>query len=296
MQLNVVQTPNTPIQKGEAFYDIPFVYVLNYFYTKGANPAINGSGFAASAWADVIPSQGDYEFHLRRHMPSWSQNFNIYDTAQKTLYSPYDLNPTDVAFAQAMPGDALVIPEMIFPPGTGIRVRNSNGFQFDNLDTVWYGYYAMQGVKRIMKTPNRVPNYPYQERSFTYQLQVPSSLGVYPATQRYIILVQNYDFELQAIDYWSGYGTASTTNMPKMQVMIYDADQYPMMSDFTDIRLLQTGNSPQYEALGCFPTPPVIYPRGSRIVVDVRSLATTQTNNTAAQQTLNFIGVNRTPC
>ncbi len=154
----------------------------------------------------------------------------------------------------------------------------------------------MQGVKRIMRPPVRTPNYPYQERSFTYQQIVPASLGVYPAIQRYIVKVLNYDFELQAIDYWSGYGTSSTTNMPKMQIKIYDSGEHAMMSDYVDMRVLQTGNSPQYRGVGCFPTPPVVYPQGSRIIIDVRSLATTQTNNTVGQQTINLVGVNRTPC
>lgn len=280
------------------YYDIPFFYVLNYFFPKtgpGANPLIDsGTGFASQAWADVIPSQGDYEFRLRRHIPSWPRNFNLLDAGSYSLYSPLDLNPFPNNTANIR-ADLLVSPDLVYPPGAGIRVANTNGFQFSTgPDNYWYGFYAMQGVKRIYKAPNTAPNYPYYERSFTYPLKFTLNTQ-FPSFQTAIVLVNNYDFELQAIEFFENYGTSTTNEPTVMGIKVYDSARYSMMSDFVDISLLQTGNSNTKPGpAGCFPTPPVIYPRGSQITVDIQG--TQLSANLPQVQYINFVGVNRIPC
>lgn len=295
MQIPVTQQPLTP-PGTSGFYDIPFIYAINYLIPKsgaGSNPGIDGGGFFAGQWQDIIQSQGDYEFRLRRHIPSWPRNFNLLDSGRYALYSPYDFNPKDVNPGANMRADVIISPDLIYPPGAGIPVYNSAGNQFLGLDSVWYGFYYMQGVKRIYKAPNLQPAYPYQERQFFYPLTVTMTTTL--AVTRYIILVQNYDFELQALDYYAGFGTSLPNEPTTMQLQVYDSGRYSMMSDFVDIAVLQTGNdNVKPGPAGCFPTPPVLYPRGSQIIVDVR--CTQLTANLPETQTINFRGVNRVPC
>ncbi len=313
MQIPVQQKPLTPPDAG-GYYDIPFIYGLNYFIPKGVNPGIDVNGFYSKPWQDIIPSQGDYEFRLRRHIPSYATSFNLLDAGSKALYSPYDLNPPDSA-AGNIRGDILIAPELVFPPGAGIRVFNNDGFAFNGLgfpDTapgspvVWYGYYYMQGVKRIYRAPNTVPNYPYREETFIYPLNFNMTdyylMGT-PANyvpslpKRYTLQILNYDFELQAIYFYHGYGYPISNAVTGLQAIVYDSGQHAMMSDFVDISALQAGNDNFVPGpAGCFPTPPVIYPRGSQLQIDVRSLATTTAVMAPGPQYIQLVGVNRVPC
>lgn len=295
MQLPVTQRPLTP-PGTNGYYDIPFIYAKNYFIPKagaGSNPGIDGGGFYASSWQDVLASQGDYEFRLRRHVPSEARNFNFLDAASKSLYSPLNFNPNDISAASNLRGDVLLQQDMVYPPGAGIRVINSNGFQFHALDNFWAGFYYFQGVKRIYRAPNTTPNYPYQERSFTYEL--PFSLAqAYPWTTSLYVPVLNYDFEFQALFYSVGYGNVPfvPSGTIGFQARIYDAGRFAMMSDYVDIETLTISGG--IGPTGCFPTPPVIYPRGSQIQIDIQSTALAA--DVPASVTLNLVGVNRVPC
>jgi hypothetical protein len=298
MQLPVKSQPqNQPDQFG--FYDIPYIYGLNYFIPKsgaGSNPGINGSGFYTGMWQDVVQSQGDYEFRLRRHVPSYAKSFNFQDAGSNFLYSPYDLNPDALSLAAAahpIPGDQLVCPELIFPRSAGIRVQNSNGFQFIGLDSYWYGYYYFQGVKRIYKNPNVIPNYPYREKSKTYPVGF-TLQSAYPWKTTIYQNIDDYDFELQAVFYTNGYGNnpAVTPAGIGFQIKLYDMSRNAMMSSHVDMNAVTMTSS--LGLTGCLPTPPVIYPRGSTLQIDVQSVGLAA--NLPAQVYLNLVGVNRMPC
>ena len=268
----------------------------------------------------VIKSDGDSDFFMRRALGPW----NFQDSAGRYFVSGNGSSAQGLEFANTTP-----MIEKLYPLGTSIpfQILTSGGLylaantflSFPGAPTahVNIAQVLFQGVKRYKGTPARDPGYRYKERDYTYTvqfnlnwtyLQAPYTSFAVASPRTFIQLVNDYDFELHAIecdgDYvsstypgglWGGYG-----------IKLYDPNGYALMNDYVHFRYLSyvggynqvaappVGGQLAYSP-NCFPCPPLVYPRTSSIRFDVQSFLDTGTGGSRIE-TIHFRGVRRIPC
>lgn len=321
----------TPIQSiadprvASSYYETPFIYNKNYYQAYLASAPPSGP---SGALIDAIKSDGDSDFFARRALAVL--NFN--DMSGSTFITAIGNQNANSFIGLDIP----IAPEKLFTLGADIPIllQQTNGQIDTNVAFLQYplggGDTAIvsiagpmfQGVKRFGGAPNNTPNYPFFEKPYTYCLQFtqdwtflvpPYSTLQVAAPRTFIKTVLNYDFELWAItlsgDYYN-YNTGQNAFSGYM-MKLYDANGYALMKDFVHYTFLAYnggysgtsipadvpgGTKPWYP--NCFPCPPVVYPKGSNIQLDVLSLLDTITGGGGASLTqyINFWGVNRIPC
>jgi len=299
------------------FRETPYWYIKNYFqyYTSAVGPT-QPNGILN----DIIQSDGDSEFFARM---AWL-SYNFQDNNQAYFIS----SPSPL---QAVPPAAqlAIAPEKYYPLGGGIPIQVLvEGNQFVG-PGVWLTYaggttayvnlvsVGFQGVKRWKGQANDTPPYRYREKEFNYTssfvqnwtyLNPPyTSFNVAPF-RTFSQVVNDFDFELWALEISSDYWNQSETSYPGYMIRLYDANGIALMKDFVHFRYLSyltgfagsanvPGENLQYVP-NCFPCPPVLYPVGSIIKYDILSLLDTTgaAPGPSATQYINFRGVRRIPC
>ena len=309
--------PNAP------YYDTPFIYskVLNQL--SGA--PLSG---ATADYPTTIASDGDSDFFARR--ATNLVNFN--DAAGQSFIT---IAPSSLPIqATAIGFDMPLAPEKLFPLGTSVPVLLAmvNGQLTPNVATLAYtggtafvtvACPSFQGIKRRKGSPNTTPNYQFRETPYSYVLPVTqnwtyllppfSTLSIAPA-RTFNKTVLNWDFELQCIEVSADFdnNASGQSTYAGFLMKLYDANGYALMSDFVHYRqisytggfagntktsVFQPGDAlPWYP--NCFPVPPIIYPKGGIIRIDIMSLLDNSATNATAPSNLkiHYRGVNRVPC
>lgn len=318
----------TPIQSiasslvDAQFYESPYIYskAIIQAYLDSAPPT-----GATGAYTDVVKSDGDSDFFARRALNLLNfKDMNSQDfisSIQQTLGTFYGL-------------DMPLAPEKLYTLGADIPfvLQQTSGVINTSIAFLTFplgGDNArvnvacplFQGVKRRNGRPDNQPGYRFFEKAYTYildfvqdwtYLQAPYSTLVANAPRQQIKVVLNYDFELQALEFSADYNNNNSGQNAYNGYMIklYDANGYALMKDFVHYRNLSynggysgavKANTPGNNLAwypNCFPVPPVIYPKGSNIQIDVLSLLDTNTGGGGASinQKIHLRGVNRIPC
>lgn len=296
------------------YYDVPFFYAKTYQIFQTFTPPDH---VAVPLFGnDSIQSDGDTEFRARRFtLSNGLQLAQLYDQNQKAYWQ--------VDGGVGAINAAAVTPEKIYGPGSDINytLATDDAFAsqlatFDNtsgggvLDGVNLPQITIQGVKRWYKPPAYRPSYPYYERMYTFALPVPitwfyltapfnGTFKVQPP-RRFQVKVLNYDFELLAIEC-----NYNTNNGNSPLIKIYDSNNTALMNDFINLMnqisittpsFDDSGNTQNAQSKNGFPSPGVLYPQGSTIVIDAVSTASPNLGGLAPDMVINLKGVNRIPC
>ena len=266
------------------YLDFPFVYVYD------GRALTDGNTYYDIA----LPMQGDSDFILRRI------------TGIQTLVSTtgqFRFRGANGAYAMSNPvlagaNSRTVLPERVYPYNTAIR--------FDLLsvarqsvacsgDTIFTAFLAFQGVKRFIATPG-VPTgkSAYQYREYKWGFPIDLTLAVFNGADpvRFIVPINDYDFELQRIAITYADGTAVTS--PDFGVTLFDPNRHafsnlPLNVDFINNAFVRFASQKSV-----FPVPSILYPTGSQIVFDVSSYLC-ETGGDQDYQIL-FDGLQRLPC
>lgn len=304
-----------PYHTPAGYYDVPYVYVKNYFIPDTSAlllpPPVPPISLANSL-NDAIPSDNDSDFILRKVtvVNLFGYYFNFKDALNYNYFASSAPDPTaNAPNNAALVTEFAVIPEKLFPSGSVIQyyVGGQGGsigiFEYGGI-TPFVAYFSVifQGVKRFVGTPDRRANYPYQERCWWYTfpfnlnwfyLVAPFNTYTADNAHTFYIPVKDYDFELMQI--------GVDFPIAGFQVRIFDANSRVMSNDFVDMSAL-SGSATQAQGVaqvsGCFPVPGLIYPIGSVIRIDVRSLASNSTvrGDNRGPVVLYLKGVQRIPC
>ena len=304
------------------FYETPYIY--SKVYSQATTGSISG---ATGNYPDVIPSDGDSDFFLRRAVNC----YNFKDAASQDFIA---ISPTGLQLQATAPGfDMPIAPEKLYPLGTNIPIlmQTNNGVILPTVASLVYPATAavniaipcFQGVKRRKGAANATPNYPYYEKPYSYPLYFaqnwtylvsPYSTLAVAAAKTFVVNVLNWDFELQCLEFNADFinNNSGQNTYSGYMVKLYDANGYALMSDFVHYRQLsylggfvgntKTSASAPGDALpwypNCYPVPPIIYPKGGQIRIDIVSLLDTSTTGggSSINQTIHFRGVNRMPC
>lgn len=298
------------------FYDSPYIYAKSYYqYTTSALAGNTG------LVDDIIQSDGDSDFFARRAYGI--QNFND-ENGQAFLSGTGAVIPIDPPSGGII-NDFPLAPEKYYRLGAGIPIQilQTNGAYGNNTYSLFFAggtntfayvtSVLFQGVKRRRGVPDTDPNYKFYEKPFTYVLPVninwlylktPYTAFQPMANQTFYKQILDFDFELWGIEVGVNPRSNGTNGF---RMILYDANGYRLMNDFVHYRQLAlNGEFASNNAPGvygntlvwnpnCFPCPPVVYPKGSSIQVDIQSLADTFTG-AMGNVFINFKGVRRIPC
>jgi hypothetical protein len=296
-----------PYHTPAGYYDLPYFYVKNYFIPDTSPLLFPFPVFPpqlVNALNDSIPSDNDSDFILRRvSVVSITSYFNFKDALS---YSYFTSNPPDPSANAANNSTTFdtafsVIPEKLFPPGSAIQyfLGGLGGEIFGALEfgapTPYVAYFSVifQGVKRFAGIPDRKANYSYSERGWThvfpfnlnwFYLIAPYNTYTADNARTFYIPVKDYDFELMQIGVDGG----------GFQIRLFDANTRALSNDFVDVTVVSATGVSIADAVNCFPVPSIIYPIGSVIRVDIRSLATP--GGGTGPVVLYMKGVQRVPC
>ncbi|KKM77154.1 hypothetical protein LCGC14_1372880, partial [marine sediment metagenome] len=200
-------------------------------------------------------------------------------------------------FSEAIDGRAAVVfpivPESTYPSG-GSVYYNINGYASSTAltfgqDAVFYtNQILFQGVRRFIgRVINPAPSrYDYTEKPFQYRvgltldwtyLALPYADLTPEAPRKFVVPINDHDFELQRISVVVSDGAGGTTvvnniDSPSFRMVLYDYDQRTLMNEPVNIAALNqsmTGNSRLFPE---FPVPPIVYPAGSQIMYDITSM------------------------
>lgn len=300
-----------------------YIYNKNYFtsYVSTSPPAGPTGDFV-----DVVKSDGDSDFFARR--ATNVTNFSDMNSQAFITISPGSI--PSLGLTQFNGLDIPLAPEKLYTLGADIPflIPQINGVPSAGIAELLYpgspeavvlvNGVMFQGVKRFNGAPNTTASYNYREKPYTYVFQFTQNwtyllapfTTLQPASARtFYKNIENFDFELQALEFSADYNNDSYLGYPGYMLAFYDANGYRMMKDYVHFHFLTyNGGYSGAQTLGvpgntqpwlpnCYPIPPVIYPVGSQIRVDILSLLDTRaTSSPSIPQTINFRGVNRIPC
>lgn len=314
-----------PYRTPPGYYDVPYIYAKSYFLPN-TSPLITPGGVPPIALLntlnDAIPSDNDSDFILRKVGTTIAATagfaFNFLDALSYRYFTPVPLGNNPIGANRIGFDPFAIVPEKLFPAGSAIQYVIPGGAQINELlefggITPFIAYFQVifQGVKRFAGIPDRRPNYTYSERCWTYVfpfnlnwffLIAPFASYTADNVRTFYIPVKDYDFELMqiGIDF-------PGTSLFGFQVRLFDANTRALSNDYIDAASAisavgtQSGGAPpaaQQSQPNCFPVPSIIYPIGSVIRIDVRSLASSNVGqgNTGGGVTLFLKGVQRIPC
>lgn len=323
-------TTPTPIQSiaspvvAANYYETPFIYAKNIVQLSTSASPITGP---TGAYNDVVRSQGDSDFFARRALAC----LNFLDMNQQAFISGIGNQTLGSFIGLDMP----LAPEKLYTLGSDIpfqlqqnhgQITNNVAFMTFPGGTTAFAQIACPmffGVKRRNGAPDNKPNYRFSEADYSYvlnftqnwtYLQAPFTNLVVAAPRTFIKTVLNYDFELQALEFSAFFNNANSgqESYNGYMIKLYDANGIALMSDYVPITYLSrnggfSGSSARPVGTpgsnlpwwpNAFPCPPVLYPKGSNIQMDVISLLDTSGTGggSSIAQTVHFSGVNRIPC
>lgn len=277
--------------------DRPFIYVFDAD-TAGAS---GGTLTNAADYKNVtIPVNRDAPF-LARRMSGRSligNQIQLYDrTGNYVSSDPF-----------ATPADYPLIPEMLYDPASQIRfdligadaATASRAYGVANSINNYWTQLIFQGVKRFRDLNAYLTPYRYFDKVYQYALDcsIPytgrlAAAYTAPSTPtRFSIEVRDFDFELYSISLQADLANAAIQQSDTFfKLMLFDqyANQLfsaPVLDSFL--------NSTGAVNNSVFPSPPLVYPVGSQIVVDVYSLLIAA--QVTATLTITFTGVQRIAC
>jgi hypothetical protein len=323
-----MSTSPTPIQSiasplvDSQFYETPYIYVKTIIQAYLASSPPTGP---TGEYNDVVKSDGDSDFFARRavnmlNFTDMNSQAFITGLGNSALGSYYGL-------------DAPLAPEKLYTLGADIpfQLQQTNGlintsvafltFPGGTNTLVNVASPMFQGVKRRNGAPDNKPNYRYKEENYSYVLKfnqdwtyliAPYTTLVPNGPRTFVKTVLNWDFELQAIEFSADFdnNNSGQTTYNGYMVKLYDANSYALMKDWVHYRYLSynggytgavsaatPGNTQPWHP-NAYPCPPVLYPKGSNITIDILSLLDTNTTGggSSIPQTIHFRGVNRIPC
>lgn len=294
-----------------ATFETPFIYSKAYFQAY-TNPPSNVTG----DFNDVIKSDGDSDFFARRAV-------NVVNFNNQNGDAFISLATGASLLAQAPGFDYPLAPEKWYMRGADIPIQLSltNGvigpsvalLSFTGGVRVNVACPVFQGVKRWLGVGNFTPGYNFCEKLFTYvvtfdqnwtylvapftALQASAPVSLYKT-------VSDFDFELQALEFNADFDN-TVFGYNGYMIKLYDANGYALMKDWVHYRQLSyNGGYDGAQTVGvpghtlpyypnCFPVPPVMYPRGSIVRIDVISLL--DSAGGGGTQYINLRGVRRVP-
>jgi hypothetical protein len=273
----------------ENFYDLPFIYVSD------GDDFTDGNNYDNIA-VDLVNNS---DFLLRRIC-------GVNNVAAKFRFR--DANSSDrIQRPISMPNDYPVVPELIYPAGSRISydlqtvARANNAYATQGSIPNYYSQIAFQGVRRFYNTPTPDSPYRYYERPYTIRMdfnvdwtgRMAPSYTVKASTNKFSVLVDNWDFEMQSICVLikTASQTTYSVSQNKLKLAIYTHQEQALMSAPVLDSYLTTGGL-QYNSW--FPVPTILYPSNSVIRVEVESLLVEA--EVPASVTILFNGLWRFPC
>jgi len=301
------------------YHEWPYIYSKLYQQRYLQSAPITGS---TGELLDVIKSDGDSDFFARRAL-------NLYNFAD--MNGQIFITALGGQALGSLPGlDYPLAPEKLYTLGADIPIMlaQTNGLIVPSVAFLTFplggGNSAhaniacpmFQGVKRRNGAPDNRPSYTYYEKPYTTILQFTQDWTYFSnaaalqvaAPRTFVKVVDSFDFELQAIEFSSDFYNTDQSAFNGFLFRLYDANGTALMKDFCHYRHVSYnggytgGGSPPGNTQpwypNCFPVPPVLYPKGSNIQMDVISLLDTNTGGggSSITQYVNFRGVRRLPC
>ncbi len=276
---------------------MPFIYVFDAdsigqtgtALTDGLN--YNNLGF---------PTYTDSEFHLTRlaGLPQVAAQIQWRDNIHRNRFSANSAIPRDYVFA----------PEMVYDPGSIFDfdlftvLKTGNAYALGGSIPNFTSQLVFQGMRYF--ADNLKLDTPYKYRAVPFALSlavtvdwtgrtVASGYQTLDTYRRFVIPVNDNDFELYRISITQQLtgSTAVNPSFGAVKVTLYDNAKNAVSTnpvvDWYLNRICRDYNS-------AFPCPPMLYPAGSEIQLDVYSLLIdTQIPSTI---TFNFEGMWRVPC
>jgi hypothetical protein len=282
------------------FYDLPFIYTFN------ANDLTDGQDYDRLQ----VPIIADSEFHLRRiagaatladyngGAPGATSRFMVYTQGGSRIFSKPELIEPDMA----------LVPELVYPPGGQIRFDVSDLFRARNAGgggPAYFSQLSFQGVRRYYGMSPLGSSYKYYEKPQAYPLTFGITYANGTNFRRYVQSIENFDFSLHAISIVTLAGGSGEVPDPGVWAVVdpgqfsfylYNKNSERLSIDPVDAATyafnrrkfaVSTGG-------GVFPCPPVLYPVGSQIMIDVYS--NTLAASLPLQVQMVFHGVWRLPC
>lgn len=277
--------------------------VMPFFYVFDAD-SIGQTGVALTDGQTYnnlgYPTYTDSKFHLVRlaGLAQVASQIQWRDNIHRQRFSANTYLPYDYIFA----------PEMVYDPGSIFDFDLINVAKTGNVYGVlgsipnYTSQLIMQGQRYFNDNLKLETQYDYRPVPFTYQLQVTvnwtgrtvaSGYQMLDTYRRFILPINDYDFELYRIGITQRLnGSTATTNAyGTTKVMLYDnAKNQIATNPVMDWYLNHTCKN--YNSV--FPCPPMLYPAGSEIQMDVYSLLIA--SQIPAIITYNFEGMWRVPC
>ena len=268
------------------YYDFPYIYVhpIEEIVVAGAADPFLGRDLKLQQRT----LQGDSLFVLRK-----VTRFPVDTEDTFMLYTPEQ----NQRFSEAVDGRASVVfpvvPEAIYPPSGSVYYDIND---YASSTTLTFGQDALfftnqilfQGVRRFVgEIANPAPSsYDYTEKPFQYQeslglnwtyLVEPYTGLTAAAPRRFVIPVQDHDFELQRIcavvdDGQGGSTVVNNIDSPSFRMMLYDHDQRQLMNEPVNIAALSQSMRGNGRLFPAFPVPPIVYRANSQIMYDITSL------------------------
>ena len=304
------------------YFDIPYFYARNYVQNTvwaAGHPAIPLNV------NDIIQSDGDTEFHLRRYQLNTGNTgivqYQLFNASQQQFTS--SPQGFQVGAVSRFPPflDTPIVPPYIYPKGAGIQhqfsVQNMLSLPltlgFPDVDGVHTDLVNIlpivyQGVKRWYLPPNYKADYNYHKVQWSYvftfdldwlYLKAPFN-GTFQVNEphRFYVPILNYDFELMTIKAsFNQVNSDSGSGANGYMAQIYDASGTSLMNTFIHLpdTISAIGSIDYDYPANMWPCPPIVYPKGSTIVVDILSLADINSGGTG-NTSITFEGIQRIPC
>ena len=263
--------------------DAPFIYVYD------ASSLTDGLTYNNVA----LPIQGDSDFVLRA-----IRGVNtVVDAAPIGAFDYKNPNGTYTSGEFALLGVAAirgiffprnwpVVPEKLFKANTSIQFDLTNVLRANTacaLGAIYYSQIAFCGVKRFSVQQGYTrgdTDYDYRSMQFSYSVALTLTWGYWDGVARAIprriqIPMEQYDFELLRMKVCLASGATGALTTPDVQVTVYDANMHqlsdkPLNQAFINSGKVAANRAPLYQ--GVFPVPPLVYPKGSQITLDVSSM------------------------
>lgn len=285
------------------FYDVPYIYAFDY------DMAAAGL-FTAAAPGLQVPLDGDSDFILRRVAGAGSLNtagalgFQMYDSVRRRFFS----NAIDPS--QAFNLDIAIAPEKVYPASGQIWfdiAAYNPAFRASGASPasgIFWGQMALQGVRRFAGVLEK-PTYQYTEKPFSYMTRFTLNWNAFlwaagvPVTPtspvQFVVPVNDYDFELLGMVLCDAATGAYPAIDPPFKMTLYDKARVsvmkrPILSSYLFM------NEPVVGVYSRFPSPGIVYPAGSQILIDIHSLLMLNDYVPVAPvYDLTFLGVRRVP-
>lgn len=257
--------PRPPYQTPPGYWDQPFV--LAYDSDALAD--------ASNIQALTIPLDRQWGFCNRKIAGADHVVDTVPNGGGVMLYTAGGAQCSTARLTQNVLADCAVVPERYFPPGGQIRFDLFGTLRVTNTvgpAIAYLSQLAFFGVKRRAGERQDVTNYPYRDWPYTYHYAYTFPAGFTSGTahRRRIIPVNDADLLLYGVNIIDP-ATAAYPASPFFKLVLYDRfgealSNVPLLANYV------AANADANGVTGNYFSPPVFYPAGSQIVMDLYSL------------------------